>query len=79
MPELTVADKIAALLTPYLGPFNSKIAIKTFAKKALNLEPEEIEVTHVPKLLEALRPMLHTLIGRESTNALIKQIQRGVG
>ena len=69
---------MAEQLSPYLGPFNAKIAVKTFAQRALQLTPEAVTIEHLPALLEALRPMLHTLVGRVSTEALLEKIRRGV-
>lgn len=54
------------------------MAVKTFAQRSLNLSPEAVTVAHLPALLEALRPMLNTLVGRSSTDALLEEIQRGV-
>lgn len=73
-----VAEQVAQLLAPYLGPFNAKIAVRTFAQRAVKLAPEAVTIRHLPTLLEALRPMLHTLVGRESTDSLLEKIQREV-
>jgi len=75
---VTVADQVAEQLAAYLGPFNARIAVKTFAQRALKLAPEAVTLQELPALLEALRPMLHTLVGRVSTDALLEQIQRQV-
>lgn len=77
MPQ-TVADQVAEHLSPYLGPFNAGVAVKTFARRALRREPETLTVADVPVLLEALRPMLHTMVGTLSTQSLLEDIQRRV-
>jgi len=69
---------VADRLSPYLGAFNAKVAVKTFAQRSLKLAPEDVTREHLPALLEALRPMLNTLVGRASTDALLDQIGRGV-
>jgi len=56
---------VALRLADYLGPHTARAAVRTFAKSALKLTPEEIRPEHVPGLLDALRPMLRTLLGRE--------------
>ena len=75
---LPIAEQLTQQLAPYLGPFNAKIAVKTFAQRALKLAPEAVTLQHLPALLDALRPMLHTLVGQASTDALMAQIQRKV-
>jgi hypothetical protein len=78
LSQQPIATQVAEQLSPYLGPFNAKIAVKTFAQRALQLSPEALTIEHLPVLLEALRPMLHTLVGRVSTEALLEKIRRGV-
>jgi hypothetical protein len=73
-----IADQVAEQLGPYLGPFNARVAVKTFCQRAFKLTPEALTIQHLPALLEALRPMLHTLVGRSSTDSLLVQIQRQV-
>jgi hypothetical protein len=57
------ADVIAAELEPLLGPNTARTAIRVFAKHALGVAPEQIRPAEVPKVLDALRPMLNTLLG----------------
>lgn len=65
-------------MAPYLGAFNAKVAVKSFAQRELKLAPEAVTLEQLPALLEALRPMLNTLVGRSSTDALLEQIRREV-
>jgi hypothetical protein len=74
----TVAQQVAEHLSPYLGPFNAGVAVKTFAQKALKQTPDALTLEHLPVLLEALRPMLNTMVGSTSTEALLSNIQRRV-
>jgi hypothetical protein len=74
----TVAQQVAEHLSPYLGPFNAGVAVKTFAHKALKQTPDTLTIAHLPALLEALRPMLNTMVGSTSTEALLSDIQRRV-
>lgn len=79
MTKPSVAEQVALELTPYLGPFNAKVAVKTFAGRAFDdLTPEELTLEHLPGLLEALRPMLNTLAGRAATEAVLERIAREV-
>jgi hypothetical protein len=73
-----IAEQIAALLTPYLGAFNAKVAVKTFSTRTLKIAPESLAGSHLPALLDALRPTLYTLVGRASTDVLLDKIGREV-
>jgi hypothetical protein len=74
----SVAEQVAQQLSPYLGPFNAGVAVKTFSQRALKRSAETLTAEHVPALLDALRPMLHTMVGSVSTEALLNDIQRRV-
>jgi hypothetical protein len=74
----TIADRLAGQLAPFLGPFNAKVAVKTYAKKALDLPPEALAAEHVVPMLDALRPMLNTLVGQSSTGVLLERIRQEV-
>jgi len=78
MATLAVADRVIDCLAPVLGPFNAKVAVKNFAQRSLNLTPENLAPEHLPTLLEAMRPMLNTLVGRESAEALLGEIRQEV-
>jgi hypothetical protein len=75
----SIAQQVAEHLSPYLGPFNAGIAVKTFSQKSLQRAADTLTAEHLPALLEALRPMLNTMVGRQSTDALLDDIQRRVG
>jgi hypothetical protein len=68
---------VAEQLSPYIGAFNARVAVKTFAQRA-EAGSRGRDLEHLPALLEALRPMLNTLVGRTSTEALLEQIRDGV-
>ncbi len=78
MSGKSIAEQVAKELSPYLGPFNARVAVKTFSKKSLNLPPEELTVEHLPDLLESLRRLLRAFIGHASTDSLLSEIQRRV-
>lgn len=73
-----VAEQVAEHLSPYLGPFNAGVAVKTFSQRALKQSADSLTVAQLPDLLEALRPMLHTMVGSASAEALLSEIQRRV-
>ena len=68
------ADVIRDRLAVYLGPNTARNALKTFAERALGLSPERVTIADAPKLIEALRPMLKTLIGAVKTEQILGQL-----
>ena len=78
MSDPSIAERVTAELAPYLGSFNARIAVKTFAQRVLQLAPEAVTSEHLPGLLDALRPTLYTLVGRDPTDALLERIRREV-
>lgn len=78
MGDTSIAERVTEALAPYLGPFNARIAVKTFAQRALKLAPEALTGEHLPGLLDALRPTLYTLVGRDPTDALLERIRSEV-
>jgi len=83
MPEAPqpnrIADAIASRLARYLGPHTGRVAVKTFALKALGRGPETLTLADVPRLAEALRPMLRTFVGRAQCEVVLRQIVQEVG
>lgn len=75
MPE-PVGDLVTKKLSVHLGPHVARTAVKAFAQKALSRKPEEITPAHVPALLEAMRPMLVVMIGKEPSGVVLDEIAR---
>lgn len=72
-----IAAAIAAILTPVLGPFTARTAVKTFAQKTFGIGPESLTERDVPALAEAMRPLLKTFVGREQADQMVERIKRG--
>lgn len=75
----SVADCIAGRLAVYLGPHTGRVAVKTFAQKALGRGPETITPSDFPTLEQALRPMLRTLLGGARAELVLAEIRRELG
>jgi hypothetical protein len=75
----TIADRIADRLAIYLGPHTGRVAVKTFSLKALGRGPETLALADVPKLEQALRPMLRTLVGSARAELVLADIRRELG
>jgi hypothetical protein len=69
------AEVIAEGLAIHLGPSTARTAVRTFATRALGHPAEELSVQEAPRLLEALRPMLRTLLGATPADAVLASIR----
>jgi len=74
-----VAERIAARLGAYLGPHTGRVAVKTFALKALGRGPDTLTVGDWVRLEPALRPMLRTLVGNARAELVLSEIRRDIG
>jgi hypothetical protein len=69
------AEIIAEALTEHLGPSTARTAVRTFATRVLGVSPEQISPDDAPRLLEALRPMLRTLLGADPADHLLLSLR----
>ncbi|MGC3997411.1 MAG: hypothetical protein QM767_07875 [Anaeromyxobacter sp.] len=74
-----VAERIEARLALLLGPNNARNAVRTFARRSLEIEPEQLRPGDAARLMEALRPMLRTLLGATTAERVIREITEDVG
>ena len=75
----SVAAVFVRHLAAYLGQHTAPMAIKTFAKQALGTGPEQLRLSDTSKLLDAMRPMLSTLIGKQRAEEVATLIRRELG
>jgi hypothetical protein len=75
-PSRPPAEVITERLTHYLGPHTARVAVKSFSERELGLHPESLTIDDVPKLLEALRPMLKTMLGADRSDVVIRALGR---
>ena len=61
-------------LSVYLGPNTARTALKTFAQRSLGLPAEELSAAQARQLLDALRPMLKTLVGAAQCERIVAQL-----
>jgi hypothetical protein len=62
---------LLAELAEALGPVTARNALRTFSRRAVDKAPETLATADVPKVLDALRPMLRTLCGAEKCDDMI--------
>lgn len=69
-PFEVLRDRLAV----YLGPHTAKSALRTFADKTLRIPPEQMSASEARQLVEALRPMLKTLVGAAQCDRIVSQL-----
>ena len=79
MSDISVAAVFTRHLAAYLGQHTAPMAIKTFAKQALGIAPDQLQAPDTSKLLDAMRPMLSTLIGKQRAEEVAVLIRRDLG
>jgi hypothetical protein len=70
-----IAAVIADNLALYLGAHTAKVAVKTFSQKTFGRAPETLTPADLPKLFDALRPMMNTLIGRRQCESVLEKLR----
>lgn len=56
-------ETIARALATCIGPDTARAVVRTFSDRVLGCRPDQIRPEDVPRLLEALGPVLRTLLG----------------
>lgn len=74
-----IASIIADHLAVYLGAHTAKVAVKTFSQRTLGRGQETLTPADLPKLFDALRPMMNTLIGRKQCDAVLEKLRMELG
>jgi len=68
------ADRIVERLSTYLGPNTARTAVRSFADRELGVRAETVGRAEAPRLVEALRPMLRTLLGASAANRVVAEL-----
>jgi hypothetical protein len=75
----TPSEVVFHHLVHYLGPHTTRTALKTFCAKAVGKSPEALTLADMPALLNALRPMMRTLIGVKECDLVLAQVNHELG
>lgn len=75
---MPIHEDMQKALEAYLGHHNAINAIKTFSQRTVGKTPETLTPEDVPHLLDALRPMLNTLVGQDTARRILDEIRRKV-
>jgi hypothetical protein len=67
---------VIEVIAAQLGPNTARTAVRTFAARALGRRPDELSSADASALLDALRPMLRTLLGEPEAARLVAEASR---
>jgi hypothetical protein len=70
-PAKAPADYLQSRLSEYVGQHTTRIALRTFAHKALGCAPEQVRPEQAPTLVMALRPLLRSMLGNAAAEQLV--------
>jgi hypothetical protein len=69
------ADVVREHLAVYMGAFTSRNAVQLMAKQIAGTAPEALTLMQIPALLDALGPMLRTLLGKAGADKVIGEVR----
>lgn len=73
------ADIVRDQLAIYMGAFTSRNAIQLMARQSAGTTPESLSLEQIPALLDALGPMLRTLLGKAGAEKVIGEVRWKLG
>lgn len=71
-----IGEVIVRELEASLGPHTARTALKSCAERVVRKRVEELSGADVEPLLEALRPMLRTLLGQGECEAVLAHLRQ---
>lgn len=74
-----VADVFSRHMGASVGQHTVAMALKMFAKQAIGVPPDQVQIGDAMKLLDAMRPMLNTLLGSQKSEQVVQLIRRDLG
>lgn len=73
-PKRNPAEYIQRRIATYVGLHTARLAVKTFAQKALGVSPEAVLPAQAPTLVRALRPLLRSMLGNDPAERLVETL-----
>jgi len=71
----SAGDDIAAVLASWIGPDTARAIVRTFSDRVLGCRPHQIAPEDEARLLEALRPVLRTLLGEGAVEHVVAELK----
>jgi hypothetical protein len=78
-PKRNPAEYIQRRIATYVGIHTARLAVKTFAQKALGVAPEAVLAAQAPTLVRALRPLLRSMLGNDPAERLVATLIEEIG
>ncbi len=75
---MSIGETLERELATVLGPHTARNAVRTFAARAVQRRPEELSLGDAEPVIEALRPVLQTLLGRDAAERIAQDLLRKV-
>jgi len=75
----SIANIITSRLAPHLGPNVARMAVKTSSKQALGVAPEAVQPSQARAVIDAIRPMLNVMLGRDHAESIVADIHKDLG
>ncbi len=72
----SAGDDIAAALACWIDPDTARAMVRTLSDRVLGCRPHEIAPQDEARLLEALRPVLRTLLGEGAVEHAVARLER---
>ena len=73
-PKRHPAEYIQRRIATYVGLHTARLAVKTFAQKALGVAPDGVLPSQAPTLVRALRPLLRSMLGNDPAERLVETL-----
>jgi hypothetical protein len=71
---MRVAEVMEQELAAVLGPHTARNAVRTFSLKSVGRAPDALLLEDGPRVVEALRPMLQTLLGHDAAQRVVDDL-----
>ncbi len=77
MPDpINAGQRLINRLSIHLGPNVAKMAVSDFSQKSLGKKMDAVKPADLQPLLNAMRPMLSVLLGKDHTDVIIQEMGR---
>jgi hypothetical protein len=74
------AEIVREQLGQYMGAFTARNAVQLTAKQCFSgTAPDDLTVAQIPALLDALGPMLRTLLGKSGAEKVVGEVRWKLG
>jgi hypothetical protein len=69
-----LSEVVLRALSVYLGPHAARSAVRNFSERTLGKPPDALTSADIPALIDALKPMLETLLGSDQAEHVLTRL-----